>query len=213
MDKDWFTRFEQDHIDLIYLNNMLKATTYFIDWFNDNSIPYYDMLIKMHSMAIDGYRGCSGGCHDGPVSNEFRNFSTGNFLLKKEWFDNIDDRSIRRPKVKNISGEASHWIKNLDSGYELHLSHPKYVPDYIHLLDELMCGIRQEFNLKLLANYIQLFVVIHPFNKVNFSVCMAQVNALLDTHGYNIIYHEYLDFKCFMYDYDIIEKLFVDMVT
>lgn len=72
-----------------------------------------------------------------------------------------------------------------------------------------MNEIKQDNELTLLARYMQLFVIGHPFEKVNFSICMAQINAILYIRNCKTLYHEYMDFECFLYDTDVIEEKFM----
>lgn len=214
MRKEWFTRFSQKDISPVYLDNITRATKFFMHWFCNGAVSYNAMLIEMHEIVFDGYFGYT--CSNGPLrmNKGFRGDTDWFPVLKKEWFTNIPNEPIIRPKVKNIPIEQSHWLQNLDEGYMLHLPNEKYVHNYLKLMNELMEGIRQSIELDLvaLANYMQLFVIGHPFEKVNFSVCMAQINAILYMKGYKTLYHEYMDFECFLYDHDVIENKFVSKI-
>lgn len=65
-----------------------------------------------------------------------------------------------------------------------------------------------EKSLDLLGYYIQLGVICHPFEKVNFSLIMSQVNYILKVWNYTPISHGYLDFECFLNSTNIIIKRF-----
>ncbi len=217
MDKNWFTRFHQEEIDPVYLSNMIRATEYFVGWFNNcPSVTYTKMLIKMHRIVCDGYKGCSGGKASHNVSHEFRDFSWcgDSFILKREWFNETLVQCY--PSVHGTAGSfLTHGLVSCNDGggdYTLVLVGHEHTPSLLQTLGTMMDALWDEFSLVTLARYIHLFVITHPFNKVNFSLCMAQVNALLDVNGYNTIYHEYLDFKCFAYDGDVIEDIFKNMV-
>lgn len=220
--REWFTRFPQKNINQIYLDNITRATKFFMDWFCNGTIPYTTMLAKMHKIVSDGYSGYT--CNHGPlvVNKGFRGANTTKWypILKKEWFTDIPNVPVIRPKIKNIPIEQSHWLQNLDEGYQLHLPDGKYVCNYLKLMSRLMNNLMDSFrqspdelNPVTLANYMQLFVVGHPFEKINFSICMAQVNAILYMRGYKTLYHEFMDFECFLYDYDVIENKFVKQVN
>lgn len=87
------------------------------------------------------------------------------------------------------------------------------MPAFLGVMADIMEQLKSEFSIPLLANYIQYFVIGHPFKAINFSICMAQVNALLYLAGFDPIYHEHLDFACFVYDYYRIEAIFKELVT
>lgn len=216
MNKNWFTRFEQPELDDTYFHNMVDATAYFRKWFlEDSDVSYKDMLVKMHEIvASDGYQGHTNSNYILQVCHGFRgdNRTTWYPVLKKKWFDNVVDEPIIRPVVNCVPSWMSHHLVNTDEGYELHLSDGKYVRNYLYMLKAVMRNLRHVVTLKELAAYIQLFVIGHPFEKVNYSICMAQVNAILDWAGYRPTYHGWLDFECFVYDYDRIEKNFIKMV-
>jgi len=76
-----------------------------------------------------------------------------------------------------------------------------------------MESLKNRITLKTLAEYIQLFVIAHPFERINYSILMAQVNAMLVTKKCKPIHHGYLDFDCFIYSSDIIEKAFIQCVA
>lgn len=221
----WFTRFPQKVIDPIYLNNMIEATKLFINWFRNiisnfsySSTEYAAMLSKMHKIVSNGYSGYTHS--NGPLieNNDFRDATGWNPVLQKSWFVDIPDTLIIRPALKYILSDQSHWLENLGENYILHLPDAKYVPYYLGILAKLMNEMRwayfhqKELDLVNLANYMQLFVVGHPFKKINFSICMAQINAILYLNQYKYLYHEYMDFACFVYNYNIIEDMFVGRV-
>ncbi len=214
MDKHWFTRFYQKDIDQKYLNNMCKATMFFMNWFTCSDTSYKDMLVKMHEIATDGYQGYTNSNYLLVVSNGFRGDRTTTWypILKKKWFSGIGDKPIIRPEVKGFPKWMSHWLENTDEGYVLHLPDSGFVQNYLHKLAQVMERLKSGITLAMLARYIQLFVIAHPFEKVNYSILMAQVSALLVKKGCKPMYHGYLDFECFVYDYDKIEKTFIDMV-
>lgn len=215
MMQKWFTRFPQEVIDPVYLNSITEATKFFMAWFSNGVVTYTSMLAKMHKIVSkNGYLGYT--CSSGPlvVNNGFRGDEPAAWypILKKEWFTGISDEHIIRPKVKNVPPEQGHWLQNLAKGYQLHLPDGKYVRNYLHLLGRLMDEIRLPHGSNLLvalANYMQLFVVGHPFEKINFSICMAQINTILYMKGYKTLYHRWMDFECFLYDYTDIESKFV----
>jgi hypothetical protein len=93
-----------------------------------------------------------------------------------------------KPKLKAALNHT-HYLLTKPEGYELYLTDPETVPVFLAEMEQVM----EEFSLEKLANYIQYFVIGHPFQKVNFSICMAQVNVILSTVSLN----PYLDFACF----------------
>ena len=210
MNKNWFTRKHQgEDIDPVYLSNMIKATEYFIGWFKGYfNTSYERMLKRMHHMACaNGYGGSQGSSPE-RVSDKWRQDWQSDWLLKKEWYANTGYGLTISPSVRYLP-MRSHWLHTKEKGYELHLSGAKFVLRNVEILGMLMGKLETKFDPVLLADYMHVFVVTHPFEKVNFSICMAQVNAILDMNGYETLYHEYMDFACFLYDSDIIEKMFV----
>lgn len=219
-----FTRFPQKDAYSEYLRNITKATEFFIEWFRSEfSISYREMLIKMHQIVTNGYGGYTGGSTE-KVRSLFRNHSgvpkIKQSILKKEWY-NIDltGQQYRFPQIKGIPIHLSHHVINLDEGYKLILPKAKMVPYYLCKLESRMnalipyCVKPGIYHLHLLVNYMNVFVIAHPFEKVNFSICMAQVNAILYMWGYDTLYHEYMDFECFLYDSDVIEDNFVRRIA
>ena len=92
-----------------------------------------------------------------------------------------------------------HSIENTKEGLRLYLPQNKYVKYYINKMEEIMNCLRNgNKSLDLLGHYIQLGVIGHPFEKVNFSLIMSEVNYILDLWGYIPINHGYLDFECFL---------------
>ncbi len=212
MNKNWFTRKHQEDIDPVYLSNMIRATKYFTGWFKGCFDTSYERMLKrMHHMACaNGYRGSHGNGSD--VDDKWRQHWSSDWMLKKEWYTGVCELPGRMitPRVEHVpTGVDHHWLEVIDGGYKLHLSNAKFVPHYVYALSGLMSYMKRSNSPVLLANYMHLFIITHPFERVNFSVCMAQVNAILDMNGYETLYHEYIDFACFLYDSDIIEKMFV----
>ena len=218
MNKKWFTRFNQPTIDETYYKNMCAATNYFMCWFGrENRASYRDMLLTMHDMVTDGYSGHTNvSNYIVAMSEGFRGDKNSSWhpVLKKEWFTGIVNEAVRRPELKYVPKLYSHELTDTAAGWELHLPRDKYVHIYVDVLGDIMRSLKDErdFSLELLANYIQTFIIGHPFERVNYSVCMSQVNALLYMKGFNPVYHGYFDFECFMYDHDRIEKNFIKMV-
>lgn len=215
MNKNWFTRFEQPDVDDTYFHNMMEATAYFRKWFvHSGDVTYKDMLQKMHEMVGDGYQGYTNSNYILKVSHGFRGDrrTTWYPILKKKWFDIETNEEIIRPVVKSVPNFMTHYLENTDEGYVLHLPDGKYVRNYLFILKWAMVNLKRRVSLEQLARYIQLFVIGHPFEKINYSICMAQVNAILDWAGHKTVFHGWLDFECFVYDYDRIEKNFIKMV-
>jgi hypothetical protein len=66
--------------------------------------------------------------------------------------------------------------------------------------------------LRLLADYVQLFVVGLPFDRVNYSIAMAQANYVLMKHGLRGIEHQELDYIALMVPTDVFRKVFAEAV-
>jgi hypothetical protein len=213
MDSNWFTRFEQVDASPQYLANMEEATEHFMTWFVVGQ-DYVTMLTTMHEVATrngySGYTNTNGPIV--PISSAFRgvNKEAWRPLLKKNWFSgvNIYRNGIIKPCLKTLDLQGCHHLINRHHGYELHLPNEDRVLDFLARMETVMETLRYTFSADLLAEYIQLFVVGHPFERVNYAVCMAQVNAVLYHYGYKPLLHGYFDFDCFIYDYDRIEKIF-----
>ncbi len=212
--KNWFTRFEQADVDPQYLVNMKDATNYFQAWFSGrHEAGFHTMLASMHRLASrGGYVGYTN--NEGPqiaLTSHFRgrNKEAWRPLLKKEWFGDVKIHDGRiSPVVKSTWLRGSHHLVNRPGGYELHLPDDRYVLEYLTYMESAMASLRLRFCAGTLANYIQYFVVGHPFERINFSICMAQVNAILWHYGYEPLHHGWFDFECFVYDYDRIETSF-----
>ena len=218
MDKHWFTRFYQEQIDITYVKNMMVTTNYFIHWFKYGKKSYAEMLLGAHQIVSNGYVGRTNGSHQTEEISKFRVsgiplLSDGTVpKLEKNWFRELELPPTIRPFIPKIPTELTHWVKNKENAYFLYLPDAKYLPYYLYTLNCTMDKLKREITLELLAEYIQLFVIAHPFEKINFSICMSQINALLSLSGYKTIYHGYLDFNCFLYDYDKIENIFINKV-
>ncbi len=216
----WFTRFKQSRIDSQYLTNMIEATEFFTKWaFGPVAQGFNAMLQDMHRIAsAGGYTGHTNRSDNHSplvsVAGQFRGMNKESWrpLLKKKWFATLhdDDGLDIWPELDAINLQELHHLVNRDDGYELHLPHERNVPMFLTAMAETMSKLKDRFSVSALANYIQYFVVGHPFERVNFSVCMAQVNAVLWNYGYEPIYHEYLDFECFVYDCDVIKNIVND---
>lgn len=208
-----FTRFEQDHIDPQYVANMKAASEYFESWLQQQAPRGFNaMLLGMHKIASRcGYAGYTRS--NGPqvtVTGQFRgvNKEAWRPLLKKEWFDGVEVQSgYVCPVLRAAELRDTHHLIDKPGGYELYLPHESLVPIFLDAMANTMAALKQGFCAAALANHIQYFVVGHPFEKINFSICMAQVNVILRLNGFEPIYHEYLDFECFVYDYDRIEEI------
>lgn len=218
MDKHWFTRFYQEQIDNTYVKNMMVATNCFIHWSKYRKESYSKMLIRIHRIIANGYSGITNGLVTDNIVSEFRVF--GKPLLDdglvpradKNWFSGVENTFIIKPLIPKIPMELSHWIENKPTQYYINFPDAKHLPYYLYTLDYLMGQLKEKFTLELLAEYIHIFVIAHPFEKINFSLCMAQVNALLSLNGYKPIYHGYLDFNCMLYNYSRIKNIFINKV-
>lgn len=211
-----YTRFPQEHIDKEYLRNMEEVTAYFIRWFEDGDIAFDEMLVELHILASHGgYTGYTNCEAPMVIDHLFRGKPGTSWrpVLKKSWYSYVPDRKRIYPVLKDSSVRNIHYVLNKPEGYELYLPHEKYVSRFLGLMSEIMEGLKNGFSTKRLANYIQYFVIGHPFKAINFSICMAQVNTILYLAGRQPIYHRHLDFACFVYSYDRIEKIFEEMIN
>lgn len=212
-----YTRFEQQSIDKDYLRNMEEVTEYFIYWFEGYTTePFIKMLIELHKLAsFGGYTGHTNCEAPMVIDHEFRGTpgSTWRPILKKSWFSGVPDTPMIVPNFKDPTLHGCHYLLNKPEGYELYLPNEDMVPTFLGLMAEAMEQLKNGFSAQVLANYIHYFVVGHPCKAINFSICMAQVNVVLYLAGRQPIYHEHLDFACFVYDYDRIENIFVERVT
>jgi len=213
MNEKWFTRGPQSHVDESYMRNMKDATQFFMRWYKFPVMSFRNMLKHMHRLvAVDGYQGYTNSNYILKVCDGFRGErdTTWYPVLKKQWFSDVPAELIIRPAVPYMPESMSHWLKTVDEGYELHLPDSKYVSLHLLLMEILIQKIRanRPLDLESLVAYIQLFVIGHPFEKINFSICMAQVNAILWIKGFEPVYHGWLDFECFMYDYSRLAEIF-----
>lgn len=209
MNKNWFTRFYQEGIDSNYLHNMIELTQHFIGWFKWGKISYAEMLLESHEIATQDYMGYTKG--NSEPHKGFRTTDIPVVALNKKWYVNEKTHDFI-PKIPSVSVVHRHRIEISKSAYLLNLPLANYLPVYLYNMDRVVGELRHEIKLEKLAEYIQLFVIGHPFYKVNFSICMAQVNTLLSLAGYSPIYHGYLDFNCFLYDYDMLKEIFINKV-
>lgn len=218
MNEKWFTRGPQAVVDETYLKNMVQATQFFMRWLKcDGGFSFRAMLKHMHRLVSHNYQGHTKGNYILKSSDDFRGQpnTTWHPVLKKRWFTGIGDEQIIRPALPYVTPKMSHYLENTDEGYVLHLPDSKYVSFYLTRMEVLMSSLARKrlLDLDVLVAYIQLFVIGHPFEKINFSICMAQVNAILYINGLEPIYHGWLDFECFMYDYDRLMEIFLAKVS
>jgi hypothetical protein len=73
-------------------------------------------------------------------------------------------------------------------------------------------GTDQQSLLDLLADYLQLFSAGLPFERVNFSIAMAQVNYILMNHGIRGIENGELDLISMMVPTPLFRTIFTDAV-
>jgi hypothetical protein len=173
------------------------------------------MLVKMHEITKRSYNGYT-HCSKAPahIISEFRNESRPLYTphLKKEWYQTETNRKALFPKIKNIPNSVTHKIIDVGKSYQLFLPGAQYLNQYLANMENVMDDIKRGADLRALAHYMHLFVIAHPFEKINNSICMAQINTILKLKGYSDIFHKYLDFDCFVYDYPRIEEKFITEV-
>ncbi|MHA1437966.1 MAG: hypothetical protein ACTSPD_10350 [Promethearchaeota archaeon] len=153
-------------------------------------------------------------------------------ILKKEWYrEELKNYNLKRGEkrtivVKSMFPKSGHTIEDVGDGLKLYFPDIVYVDFYLGRMAQIMAlisssypfircsGTRDEIDqlLNLLGWYIHLFVICHPFEKVNFSLCMTQVNYILIRLGHQGISHGYLDFKCFLNDTETVINEFKRMV-
>jgi len=217
------------------INNTLSESANYI-WFRDS------LKAQHRAMTERGYKGYTKTpVLNRPVINALRDepefhINLQRPCLKKEWYNKelkkykLKFGDIIRPTINGIHGFAWHRISNTHNGLSLELPANENVKYYLILMSNLMLQIKalikdrangnmwwycrpfQGTLINLLGHYIHLFVIGHPFEKVNFSLCMMQVNHILDKTLGKSVYHEYLDFKCFMNDTNTIIDEFSQMV-
>jgi len=191
------------------------------------------MLKEQHiAMTHYGYRGnTTAPIINRPILNVFRDepeFHEITLLkpeLKKEWYKeelanfNLNNIKKIQPNIDSVPVFARHKLINKENVLVLHLPQNHLLKYYLIPMYKILNKIKnyylsnnKEEALDLLGHYIQLFVIGHPFEKVNFSICMIQINTLLNLFFQKDIYHEYLDFKCFLLDTKVIIKEFKKMI-
>jgi|GEM_PF-5219693 len=79
-------------------------------------------------------------------------------------------------------------------------------------LRELPSGAPKEKLLNLLADYVQLFSAGLPFDRVNYSMAMAQVNYILMNHGFRGIENGELDLVSVIVPTPVFRQVFSDAV-
>lgn len=214
MNKNWFTRKEQTDVNEKYLHNMTKATHFFRNWFDKPTTNYKDMLYQMHKIIAEEYNGYTKSNYIVKSVLGFRGEreTTWYPILDKKWFDRISDERIISPELKSHNLSGHHYLENTIEGYVLHLTPSEYMDIHIKQLAFCMRQLQNTITIDKIANYIHLFVVTHPFEKINFSLCMAQANLMLEKIGEKPILYGYLDFECFVYDWLKILDIFTKMV-
>lgn len=206
----------QKYINKTYIENMKKADEFFNKWWwGTEKMSFRDMLKKQHSIIVgDTYTGyttpVTGICPPSLIRDELQ-ITLHEPMLKKEWYtDELNKRNFplnteTKIKVDKIKYRKCHKVTNTEDGIKLRLPDAKHVKCYIIEMEKIL----KEFEVyapnnvpkKLfiwLGTYIHLGVICHPFEKVNFSLIMLQVNFILNNFGFNSISHDYLDFDCFM---------------
>ncbi len=211
---------DQKNINIEYINNIRKSIdNIFAPYFNKClNISFRDMLKAQHKHIVNNiYRGYTNPINKVPKSliRDEINVSLHVPLLKKEWYINelkhIKSYISETIKVEifDIPKKMWHHVDNTKEGLRLYLPQSKYVKHYLNQMNKIMNYFREGHqSLDALAYYIQLGVICHPFEKVNFSLIMSQVNYILNLWGYNPINHEYLDFECFLNPTEKIIKSF-----
>jgi len=216
----------QKYISKSYITNMKEADIFFNKWFwGTIKMSFRDMLKTQHSIIVgDNYTG-----HTNPVTNippksiirDECKIELHKPLLKKEWYTeelkkyNFPLNVETKIKVDKIKFRKCHKITNTEDGIKLCLPDARHVKCYIIEMEKIM----KEFEnysivnvpkklFTLLGTYIHMGVICHPFEKVNFSLIMLQVNFILRHFEFNPISHDYLDFECFMKPTEEIIKSF-----
>jgi len=216
------TRFEQSNIDEQYKRNCERAAEYFSKYiqYPDGFVIYAQMLKDMHQIMNSNYKGYTKSKQnfaDVDISNNFRDelqteLDSHNppLLWYIIWYENmLSDLAIGNsisPDITDIPKRALPKLIRIDTdNVKLELCNKKYIHYYLEQMENLMRSLIDDKKEKLqflfdLAHYIQLFICCHPFEKINNSICMLQVNILLKRKFNITIYHEWLDFECFVYN-------------
>ena len=213
----------QTDINKTYIKNISESVSIFEDYFHKcSNISFRNMMKKQHKRIVNNnYAGYTNPINKIPRSL-FRyetDVKLHTPLLKKEWYVeelknlNTTINDLIKIKITGIPIYMWHSVKNTDTGLRLYLPKNKYVPYYLDKMETVMNRLRNgESSLYLLGYYIQLAVICHPFEKVNFSLIMSQVNYILKLWNYVPISHGYLDFECFLNPTDIVIKKFKEKV-
>lgn len=214
---------EQKDINKTYIKNISESVNIFEDYFHKRSdLSFRNMLKKQHKRIVsNNYAGFTNPVDKIPKSL-FRNeidIQLHTPLLKKEWYVeelknlNLLINDLIKIEIKDIPKYMWHSVENTNDGLKLYLPKNEYVDFYLNKMETVMSKlINGEKSLDLLGYYIQLGVICHPFEKVNFSLIMSQVNYILKLWNYIPISHGYLDFECFLNSTDIIIKKFKERV-
>lgn len=211
--KIWiFTRHKnQKHVALGYVNNCIKMIKYvFLPYYTHKRVLSFRNMLKMcHFTMTDHYYGYTKSHNPlyhlpGIFRDETNKVILNIPKLKTVWYKKelalLKTRKIIKPKINNVPNEALPKLINKGKFLYLHLPNKKYVSLYLSLMERSMKKLQHKFSIPELAYYLQLGVICHPFEKVNFSLLMNQVNTILLLNGFNPIPHGYLDFKCFICD-------------
>jgi hypothetical protein len=214
----------QPFIDTSYINNIKKSLNIvFIPYFHKQlKMSFKDMLKAQHKLIVNNtYAG-----HTNPINkipkSLFRqeiDIKLNTPILKKEWYTeelkkiNPLLHDIIKVEIKDIPNYMWHYVENTENGLKLYLPDNKYVNYYLNKMKTIMLRLKNgEKSLYLLGHYIQLGVICHPFEKVNFSLIMSQVNYILTLWGFEGISHGYLDFECFLNSTDTVIQKFKEKI-
>jgi hypothetical protein len=213
----------QTDIDKTYIENISESVKIFAGYFHrELNISFKEMLRKQHKRIVNGsYAGFTNPVNKIPESL-FRHeidVKLNTPILKKEWYVeelkalNLSINDSIRIKISGLPPIMWHSIENTNNGLKLYLPDNKYVDYYLDKMEFVMNRLMDgNLSLNLLGHYLQLGVICHPFEKVNFSLIMSQVNYILKFWGYTPISHGYLDFECFLNSTDEIIKKFKERV-
>jgi len=214
----------QTDINQTYIDNInVSIDTIFATYFNKQSkLSFREMLKSQHKRIVNNnYAGYTNPIDKIPKSL-FRNEIDVKLhipLLKKEWYveelKNINPsiNDLIKIKIADVPSFMWHSVENTNDGLRLYLPKNEYVYYYLDKMEMVMNKLMNgESSLYLLGYYIQLAVICHPFEKVNFSLIMSQVNYILKLWNYVPISHGYLDFECFLNPTDIVIKKFKEKV-
>ncbi len=164
-----------------------------------------------------------------PVSTSFYADSLcKNYWCPEGFFEHLKrEREIspHRLEIEGIPFESRpeglySWHPRWNFSFDMVYPTTEHMKPYLARMEQLMLDLRKitpetpkEAWMPLLADYVQLFSVSLPFDRINFSQAMIQVNYILMRQGYQGISHGALDYLAMTYSSHEYRKIFESAVT